>query len=173
MIHRCVQLCIQKRSQELIEVGKSIKAGMMRPGGRSKKQKKLDFVSINKFKQAVYLLETDMQELKLCHEDYKNYNPLTAVFKLLLGCVAALVSCIWIFHICLYMLPPTPLVPFLNSYFIWFDSWFPLFGTISVGIFSSYLLACAVKGCFKFGMRCFCFAVSGSQLYCWLAVTSV
>uniref|UniRef100_K3X7A6 Uncharacterized protein n=1 Tax=Globisporangium ultimum (strain ATCC 200006 / CBS 805.95 / DAOM BR144) TaxID=431595 RepID=K3X7A6_GLOUD len=130
-----------------------------------KKQKRLDFVTLNKFKQSVYLLESDMDELKLCHEDYKNYNPLVSVFKLVLGCIAAFVSAIWVFHIGLYMLPPVPLVPFLNTYFIWFDQWFPLFGTISVGIFSSYLLACAVKGCFKFGMRCFCFALHPMKLH--------
>lgn len=165
------QLCIQKRSAELIELGRSIKASMERPGGgvktswERKKQKRLDFVTLNKFKQSVYLLESDMDELKLCHEDYKNYNPLVAVFKLLVGCVAALVSTIWVFHIALYMLPPVPLVPFLNSYFIWFDQWFPLFGTVSVGVFSTYLLACAVKGCFKFGMRCFCFALHPMKLH--------
>ncbi|KAF1318281.1 Lmbr1-like membrane protein, partial [Globisporangium splendens] len=165
-------LCIQKQSLELIELGKSIKASMERPGQGTnklswerKKQKRLDFVTLNKFKQSVYLLESDMEELKLCHEDYKNYNPLVAVFKLILGCIAAFVSTIWVFHIELYMLPPVPLVPFLNTYFIWFDQWFPLFGTISVGIFSSYLLACAVKGCFKFGMRCFCFALHPMKLH--------
>lgn len=138
---------------------------MEKPGQGSKsawerkKQKRMDFVTLNKFKQSVYLLESDMEELQLCHEDWKNYNPLTAVFKLILGCLGVLVSTMWVFHIVLCMLPPTPIVSFLNAYFIWFDSWFPLFGTISIGVFSAYLLACVVKGAFKFGMRCFCFAV--------------
>lgn len=170
-VHGHLQICIQKRSVELIELGKSIRSAMERPGAGNKsswerkKQKRLDFVTINKFKQSVYLLESDMDELKLCHEDYKNYNPLVAVFKLVLGCVGAFVSAIWVFHIALYMLPPVPLVPFLNTYFIWFDQWFPLFGTISVGIFSVYLLACTVKGCFKFGMRCFCFSLHPMKLH--------
>jgi LMBR1 domain-containing protein 1 len=165
------KLCLQRRAQELMEIGKTIKGGMDLPGQASKsswerrKQKKLDFVTINKFKQAVYLLEQDMDELKLCHEEYKNYNPLVSVFKLMLGCIASFVSFVWVLHIGLYMLPPLPLVPFLNSYFIWFDQWFPLFGTVSVGLFSAYLLACAVKGCFKFGMRCFCFALHPMKLH--------
>jgi LMBR1 domain-containing protein 1 len=41
----------------------------------------------------------------------------------------------------------------LNAYFKWFDQWFPLFGVISVAIFTVYLLIAAVKGCFKFGIR--------------------
>jgi LMBR1 domain-containing protein 1 len=49
--------------------------------------------------------------------------------------------------------PDPPLAPFLNSYFDWFDGWFPLFGTLSVALFTVYLLFCAVKGCFKFGIR--------------------
>lgn len=165
------KLSLQRRSQELLELGKQIKAGMELPGQGNKsswerrKQKKLDFITLNKFKQSVYLLEEDMQELKLCHEEYKNYNPLVSVFKLVLGCLASLVSAMWVLHIALYMLPPMSLVPFLNSYFIWFDQWFPLFGTVSVGLFSAYLLACAVKGCFKFGMRCFCFALHPMKLH--------
>jgi LMBR1 domain-containing protein 1 len=37
-----------------------------------------------------------------------------------------------------------------------FDTWFPLFGVISVAIFSLYLLFCVVAGNFKFGMRFLC-----------------
>lgn len=165
------KLCLQRRSQELIDLGKNIKASMEMPGqvNRSawerRKQKKMDFVTLNKFKQSVYVLEQDFEELKLCHEEYKNYNPLLAVFKLFVGCLASVVSGIWIFHIAFYMIPPVPLIPFLNTYFMWFDQWFPLFGTISVGLFSAYLLACAVKGCFKFGMRCFCFALHPMKLH--------
>ena len=46
-----------------------------------------------------------------------------------------------------------PFYPLLNDYFAWFDGWFPLFGTLSVAIFTVYLLLCAIKGCFKFGLR--------------------
>ncbi|DAZ99869.1 TPA: hypothetical protein N0F65_008612 [Lagenidium giganteum] len=165
------KLIIQRRSAELLELGRTIRAAMDRPGQGNKsawerkKQKRLDFVTINKFKQSVYLLEEDMQELRMCHDEYKNYNPLVAIGKLILGCLGTFVSCIWIFHIALYMLPPLPIVSLLNAYFMWFDQWFPLFGTISVGLFSTYLLACAVKGCFKFGMRCFCCALHPMKLH--------
>ena len=36
---------------------------------------------------------------------------------------------------------------------MWFDGWFPLIGVLSVAILSLYLLLCALKGCFRFGMR--------------------
>ena len=54
------------------------------------------------------------------------------------------------------MVPNTPLAPFLNSYFEWFDSRFPLFGVLSVALFTLYLLFAAIKGCFKFGLRVAC-----------------
>jgi hypothetical protein len=40
--------------------------------------------------------------------------------------------------------------------FVQFDNWFPLFGVMSVAIFSLYLLFCVVAGNFKFGMRFLC-----------------
>ena len=64
-------------------------------------------------------------------------------------------SLLWVLQICLYILPPTPVTPFLNDYFMWFDTWFGLFGVLSVGVFCIYLQMCCIKGCFKFGMRFF------------------
>ncbi|EQC25073.1 hypothetical protein SDRG_17049 [Saprolegnia diclina VS20] len=159
------KMLIQIRSLELLEVGKEIKAQQLTVTGSKlslrerQKQARQDLLMMNKFKQAVYLLEKDVQELKLCHEDYKNYNPLVPIGKLVLGFLCSIVSFLWVLQIILAMLPRVPIVPFLNNYFLWFDSWFPLFGTISVGLFTLYLLACCVKGCFKFGMRCFCCAL--------------
>ena len=50
---------------------------------------------------------------------------------------------------------PLQLHPLLNTYFIQFDGWFPLFGTISIAIFGLYLLLAAAKGNVKFGTRFF------------------
>ncbi|KAF0697385.1 Aste57867_11937 [Aphanomyces stellatus] len=159
------KMLIQIRSLELIEVGKEIKNSMLtHPDTKlsardRRKAGKLDTITMNKFKQAVYLLQKDVAELKLCHEDFKNFNPLVPIFKLVLGFLASIVSLLWILQIVLAMLPPIPILPFLNDYFMWFDQWFPLFGTISVGLFTMYLLMACIKGCFKFGMRCFCCAL--------------
>jgi LMBR1 domain-containing protein 1 len=53
------------------------------------------------------------------------------------------------------MLLKPPVYGFLNNYFFWFDTWFPLFGTISVAIFALYLLLCVAVGNAKFGTRFF------------------
>lgn len=113
----------------------------------------------------MYLLEEDIEDLKYCHSEYKHHNPLVPVLKLFLGILSTIISILWFLQIAIVMLPPNgELGSFLSEYFIWLDTWFPLFGTISVGVFCMYLLVAVVKGCFKFGMRCFCCAVS--NFYC-------
>ena len=64
-----------------------------------------------------------------------------------------IVSVFWFIHIIVYVFPNPPLAPFLNAYFKWFDKWFPLFGVLSVALFTFYLLLAAMKGAFKFGIR--------------------
>ena len=162
------QIGLQQRTAELIELGQEIKRGfensveVHKPSlWARRKQRKLDKLTMNQFKQSVYLLEQDIEDLQTCHTEYRNHNPLIPWAKLILGCIGILVSFLWLLQICIVMIiPNNQLGGFLSDYFIWFDKWFALFGTISVGIFSLYLLAAVVKGCFKFGMRCFCFAVS-------------
>lgn len=70
--------------------------------------------------------------------------------------------------------PPTP-----NSQ--QFDAWFPLFGVLSVAIFTLYLLFCVVAGNFKLGVRFLCVELHPmkvlyaparqAQPIVWLAVT--
>ena len=69
--------------------------------------------------------------------------------------MSLVLSLLWILQICLFVLPDPPITGFLNNYFEWFDSWFGLFGVLSVAVFSMYLQACVVKGCFKLGVRFF------------------
>ena len=90
---------------------------------------------------------------------YHKYNPLIPFFKLLAGLLSGVLTILWLLQICLYMLPPEPVTPFLNDYFEWFDGWFPLFGVITVMLFSMYLQACVIKGCFKLGVRFFFFTL--------------
>lgn len=81
------------------------------------------------------------------------FNPLKPFMWLLFGIVTTIIAAIWIVHMVLFMIIQPAVTPFLNEYFLWFDKWFPLFGVLSVAIFSLYLLAACVKGCFKFGLR--------------------
>lgn len=161
------QMSLRERVNELVDIGELIKierdekatAGMtstmgtwsfnsdVRKAARDERQ------AITGFKQAVFLLEQDVEDFQAMSANYENYNPLIPYIQLVLGVCAVFVSLFWFLHIIVYVYPDPALAPFLNNYFQWFDKWFPLFGTLSVAIFVTYLLFCATKGAFKFGLR--------------------
>lgn len=60
---------------------------------------------------------------------------------------------VWVAHIIAYMLPPTPLSPFLNAMFVVLDDVFPLFGCAAFALFCLYLMAVAMKGNFMLGLN--------------------
>jgi LMBR1 domain-containing protein 1 len=164
------KLQIQSRTAELIEIGKLISAEQKkfeqekRSRRERKKRQQVDRITMNKFKQMVYLLDRDYADLKVCHTEFKNHNVLIPWVKLFFGIISGILSFLWILHIVLFMMTSPPLTGFLNDYFIMFDQFFPLFGTLSILMFSMYLLICVAKGCFKFGVRCFCFTLHPMEL---------
>lgn len=169
------QVLLRDRVNELVNVGELIKLeqedreqsnGGKRKGYFSREARKAaaeEKKTRLQFKQAVYLLEEDAEDFANCSANYQNFNPLIPIASLLLGIGAFFVSLLWLLHIILYVLPDPPVTPFLNAYFQWFDRWFPLFGVLSVAVFSCYLLLCGVKGCFKFGLRFLFFQVHPMQ----------
>jgi LMBR1 domain-containing protein 1 len=166
------QQLLRKRVNELVSVGELLKMEREEKAQKNEKlgwreQRKVDAEEKKvwlQFQQAVYLMEEDAEEFANCTENYRNYNPLIPIFSLLAGMCALIISLCWVLQIILYMLPNPPVTPFLNDYFRWFDTWFGLFGVLSVAIFSFYLLICAVKGCFKFGLRFLFFQVHPMKL---------
>lgn len=167
------QLSLRERVNELVDIGELIKiereekaaAGLASNfsafsfDGDTRKAARDERQAVLGFKQAVYLLEQDVEDFQAVSANYDNYNPLIPYISLLLGVCSVIISLFWFIHIIVYVYPDPPLAPFLNTYFVWFDGWFPLFGVLSVALFSVYLLFCAVKGCFKFGIRFLCFHI--------------
>jgi len=170
------QVNIRSRVNELVDLGELMKisreerklantagasgGGMMGFGGFGKgfkdtfsKNGREERSNLLEFKKAVYLLETDVEEFQNCSSHYNKYNPLIPYFSLFFGVFAVIISLAWVIQICIGVLPNEPLTPFLNGYLRWFDGFFPLFGVISVAILSLYLLLCALKGAFKFGLN--------------------
>ena len=159
------QMGLRERVNELVDIGELIKierdqkatAGIVTSGwsfdSESRKAARDERQALLGFKQAVFLLEKDVEDFQAMSVNYENYNPLIPFFSLLAGICAAIMSIFWVLHIFVFIVPDPPLAPFLNNYFKWFDEWFPLFGVLSVALFVVYLLFCAVKGCFKFGIR--------------------
>lgn len=161
------QLSLRERVNELVDIGELIKierekkaqAGLVSAFGTfSLDREKRDAArderqAILGFKQAVFLLEKDVEDFQAMSTHYESYNPLIPYAQLLFGICSIIISLFWFLHLVVYVIPSEPLAPFLNNYFEWFDQWFPLFGVLSVAIFVLYLLICAVKGAFKFGIR--------------------
>lgn len=163
------QKSLRDRVNELVDIGEMIKVErdanptMGKVGGvgdyfnsDKRKEARNERQALLEFKQAVYLLEQDVEDFKACTQNYANYNPLKPYISLFLGVCSMIISLFWLIQIIVYVFPTPPWALFLNNYFAWFDSWFPLFGVLSVAIFTVYLLFAAITGCFKFGLRVAC-----------------
>lgn len=155
---------IQQRVNELVEIGEQLKIEReekknlpSQSGGffnrQARQARNEELKTMREFKSAVFLLEQDVDDFQAYSSNADAYNPLIPYIAIILGLFAFIISAFWILQIILYIIIQPPVTPLLNDYFQWFDSWFPLFGVLSVAIFTVYLLFCAMKGCFKFGLR--------------------
>lgn len=156
------RLQLAKRTEELVDIGKGLqteRADFVNQNRGSwwqtRKRNAADRIRLNKLKQMVYILETEVEEFVLCSKHRDQYDPLVYVGYLVLGIIALVHSLLWIAHTVLFRLVEPPVTPFLNDYLLQFEKWYPLFGALACILFSVYLLLATVKGCFKFGMRFF------------------
>jgi len=159
------QVNIRERVNELVDLGELMKIaqeernlasqtnGTFNPFKGFSKDAREERSTLLEFKKAVYLLEKDVDDFNKCSKHYSTYNPLIPWFALAGGIFSIILSLVWIIQIAINVLPNEPLHPFLNGYLQWFETWFPLIGVLSVAILSLYLLLCALKGCFRFGLR--------------------
>ena len=155
---------LQQRVNELVEIGEQLKIEReekknlpSQSGGffnrQARQARNEELKTMREFKSAVFLLEQDVDDFQAYSSNAEAYNPLIPYIAIILGLFALIISLFWIAQIILYIIIQPPVTPLLNNYFQWFDNWFPLFGVLSVAIFTMYLLFCAMKGCFKFGLR--------------------
>ena len=156
---------LKLRAKELKESGELLKKQYRRNGGE------IDKKLVNRYKHAVFELEKDSDKMDIIQDLYDNadgsiFSALLAYVYLIGGILSALISFFWILHICLYSLPVAveasqgrpdgkPISPFLNAYFSMYDKSIPLFGTLSVLLFSFYLQMAVIKGNFRVGTRIF------------------
>eukprot|EP00462_Mataza_sp_D1_P000606 CAMPEP_0175091244 /NCGR_PEP_ID=MMETSP0086_2-20121207/1795_1 /TAXON_ID=136419 /ORGANISM="Unknown Unknown, Strain D1" /LENGTH=531 /DNA_ID=CAMNT_0016363965 /DNA_START=38 /DNA_END=1633 /DNA_ORIENTATION=- len=143
---------LAKRAGKLIEIGQGFQKALESTDASRKERKKLS-KTLRQFEQNYYFLKKDYKYLEISHR-YKGGNTLWYVFKLFLGIIGIAVSLTWIVHICLFILPSTPVHPFLNNYFTALEfPGFPLFGVCAFGTWSYYLMWACIKGNFKLGVR--------------------
>ena len=119
----------------------------------------------NKFRQSVYLLEMEQKKIEISLKE-GGMNPVIAYMLFIGGILGFIFSIIWVIHCLVYICAKTisqnqqPAALFLNSILIslaegpGYIASFVLFVAISL-----YLLACAVKGATKFGMKLFCLPI--------------
>jgi len=161
---------IQKRINEMVEAGEQLKrfreeSGRLDDSGLSSgvegvfnslKDSRSDRKTLREFKAAVFLLEKDVSDFTSASSASEKYNPLLPWIGLFAGVFSSVISLAWICHIAVFLLPPTPISPFLNAFLMNIPT---EIGIIIVSIFTFYLLLCAIKGCFKFGLRFLCMAI--------------
>jgi len=157
------ELLKREREQDALNAGNNKKCFSL-PSPSNMKKRNAKHTMFLEFKQAVHLLEIDTNEFHTCSDTYKKFNPLLPYVWLFFGILSFVLSIFWVLQCCLYVLPDTPVHPFLNQYLVMFDTIFPLFGVVTVAVFIMYLMLCTVKGCFKFGLRCFCFQLYPMQI---------
>ena len=158
---------LMKRSEELIKIGDEMAARLieLQDAARNRRDKKsaqkVHRAEVNKFRLLVDLLEKDLEEFQIGDpQNYRqHYNPLVPYMKLVGGALGAMLTLVWLVHIVIFMLFSPPLHPFLNTYLGFFDGFFPLFGTLTIGILALYLLLAASAGAAKFGTRFFLISV--------------
>jgi LMBR1 domain-containing protein 1 len=150
-------LKISERAQNLHRIAQYIKTTLGRAGGFTRTERRKSDANIKKFYKHYYFLKKDIEILETAYR-LKGGNPLVPIFQLILGIISIILTITWIIHIILYVLPSPPLHPFLNNFFVALEEAFgsgnfSLFGVLAFAIYSFYLLACAVKGNFKLGIR--------------------
>ena len=160
-LHTC-EVEMQDRTNELIEVSVLLKRERAvfnhsaPTAGERRSRLVTDRIDVNRLTQMIFILERDVEEFSACKSVGGSYNPLIPFAKLFFGMIFGFISLLWLLHIIVYMLVTPSASLFLNTYFFWFNTWFPIFGNVSYAMFSLYLLFCTITGCFKFGLRMFC-----------------
>lgn len=111
---------------------------------------------LNKYRAMVAQLDQDLLDTEMAsRSNWRNRNRFWPYIALVLFAFSIIISLLWLLQIVLYMLISPPVSRFLNKYLMFFDTFFPLVGTISIAAFALYLLFCVIKGNFKLGVRFF------------------
>jgi LMBR1 domain-containing protein 1 len=110
------QMSLRERVNELVDIGEMIKVEretnplMGKVGGfgdyfntDKRKEARTDRQSLLEFKQAVFLLEKDVEDFQACTSNYENYNPLTPYIAIVLGVCSIIISSFWLIHIVVYV----------------------------------------------------------------------
>eukprot|EP00922_Rhytidocystis_sp_ex-Travisia-forbesii_P003857 GHVS01005581.1.p1 GENE.GHVS01005581.1~~GHVS01005581.1.p1 ORF type:complete len:545 (+),score=53.64 GHVS01005581.1:326-1960(+) len=132
-----------------------------------RKQKQLLKSDLNKFRQAVFVLDREYTNLNISLKE-RGENPFYSYMKLVTGLFCGVLTILWVVHIIIYMVIPKianlTVDKNTNAWMRFLDGLLEIIGESAAGLVAVfvygllvvYLLLCVMKGCFKFGMRIFC-----------------
>lgn len=161
---------VQERTSELIEITQILQkernafASSFASRGEKRKRMISDRLEMNKLNQMVFILQRDVEEMRMVKGVNDDVKVLSPYINLGLGIICAFVSVIWLIHIIVFMLLDPPVMLFLDAYLPTFDSWFPMFGDLTYAFLALYLLLCTTAGCFKIGLRFLCINIHPMKL---------
>lgn len=130
-------------------------AAMLRRQNRDRKYR----TNLNRLNREVVQLEEDEYQLERVFPQGEDGEARWVLYMIgiymtgIMGVIGLGLSIAWLVHIILYMLPPTPIYPFLNTLFVTLDNVFALLGVAAFALFCLYLMVCAVKGNFLLGLN--------------------
>lgn len=121
------QQSLRTRVNELVEIGELIKIEREEraQAGILTNRTALSFITMDRdqrstakeereallqFKQAVYLLEEDVEDFKNATSNWEKYNAAWPYLALFLGFCSFIISIFWFIHIVVYVFPSPPLV---------------------------------------------------------------
>lgn len=159
---------LDAKLRDMMEVAEQLKdeeEGISKiPGFMARrKAKSAHSTAVKQLKQSVYLIEQEYIDVEASYIAYKKYNPLVPFCKLIMGILGIIITLLWILQIGLYVVPRQinviPPTTFLNVLLKALDELSVIFGCVVFGVFVIYLMFCAIKGVFKFGLRFFCLSI--------------
>jgi LMBR1 domain-containing protein 1 len=148
-----------ERASKLVEIGQQLQEEQRVQKKRNRQARQ----TFNRFKQNVYLLEEDWDNLHSAHTN-RHGRIVLAYLQLVGGIFFTILSLTWLLHICMAMLPRTPGLRTLAPTIDFLGEFFRIMDVSSGGLpiavafyalFAFYLLWCIMKGNFKFGLRIF------------------
>jgi LMBR1 domain-containing protein 1 len=165
--YKKARVVLNERATALLEVGLAMKD---RKGGFFSRNRR-DRLQHNKFRQAVFLLETDFEKTQEAYQPKYYLGKIILIYlKLACGVLGIGISVCIILQILLYVIPKYTLrisawAPFLNGVLTSLDSAAGFLGTAFYGIISFYFLLCVMHGQFTFGMRFFLFPLHPMKVH--------
>lgn len=114
--------------------------------------------NLKRVEREVVLLEEDEWQLERVYPQGEDGEVRWVLFMMgfwvtgFMGILGIFLSLAWLIQIAVYMLPPYPIAPFLNTMFVALDAQFALLGVAAFAGFVLYMMVVSIQGSFMLGL---------------------